>query len=243
MKKGIYKSMKKIIALSLALVMLALVAVGCANTQDAQNVADTTTVAPTQSSDPAVSSDTDSENEDELSGFVKDDIPEDARLDGETITFLHWDNSPKQEFSSEGQNGESLNDSIYYRNLAVEDRLGVVLEFVTSPGKYEEQDIFIKKAENDITSGACEFDIMATYSMTIASVAYNGMAMDLRQFDILDFDKPWWPDNLLNESTIYDKLYFASGDISTNMLYMMYCCYFNKVRTNWLITTSGRLTK
>ena len=221
-------TMKKITALFLALVMLVLVAVGCANTEDTPDAADTTTATPTQNADTTVPSDTSSSEGDELSGFVKDEIPADARLDGKTITLLHWDNAGKQEFFSEGQSGEIVNDAIYSRNLTVEDRLGVMLAFASSPGKYEEQDVFIKKAENDITSGACEYDAFATYSMTIASAAYNGMATDLRQFDILDFEKPWWPDTLLNESTIYDKLYFASGDISTNLLYMMYGCFFNK---------------
>ena len=44
----------------------------------------------------------------------------------------------------------------------------------------------------------------------------------------LDFDKPWWPDNLLKESTINNHLYLVSGDISTNVLHMMYCMYYNK---------------
>ena len=48
------------------------------------------------------------------------------------------------------------------------------------------------------------------------------------EVDNLDFEKPWWPSNLIEQSTINDKLYFVSGDISANVIYAMYVIFFNK---------------
>lgn len=225
-----YHVMKKSIAFVLALLAIMTAFVGCANVDDTPDPADTTVSdGGTQGVKPDSSSpmDTTYGNYDE-NGYIKDNIPDDESLEGETVTFLYWEDAPNTEFFAEDQNGESINDAIYFRNMTIEERLKVKLAFVPSVGKYEEQATFINKAQTDITSGVCEYDVLAAYSMTIASTAYNGMAVDLSQFDTLSFDMPWWPDTLLQESTIYDKLYFASGDISTNMLYMMYCCFFNK---------------
>ena len=222
---------KKLISCILALVMVMILAVSCAEPADQNGEQDDVTTPAaaytTVTPDGDITDIPANENLD-VNGYIKDDIPEDLTLTGETVTFLYWEDASNVEFFVEDQNGEGVNDALYARNIAVEDRLDVELIFVPSVGKYEKQDEFLSKVTNDITSGLCEFDVLASYSMTIASASYMGYAQDMRQFDVLDFDKPWWPDNLLKESTIYDKLYFASGDISTNLLYMMYCCFFNK---------------
>lgn len=213
--------MKRTIALVLCLLMLLAMVVGCANNGD--NPADGTTT-PSASTTPGNNTDTPDTSSDQ---FVPDDIDPNTNLGGRTVTFLYWEDSENVEFFAEDQTGEGVNDAVYYRNLTIEDRLKVKLAFVPSPGKYEKQDEFVSRVNADITSNACEYDVVAAYSMVIATLAYKGMTHDLTQYDVLNFDKPWWPDNLLNESIIDGKLFFASGDISTNTLYMMYCCFFN----------------
>ena len=64
--------------------------------------------------------------------------------------------------------------------------------------------------------------------MTGASVMIQGLSQNMKNYEILDFEKPWWPESLLSKATINDGVYFVSGDISTNFLYMMYLCIFNK---------------
>lgn len=221
--------MKRSIALFMCLLMLLAVAVGCANNGD-DNPADTTTPhADTTPGTPGSNNpDVPSDGQYDENGYLKDCIDPETDLKNSDVTFLYWEDAENVEFFVNEQTGESVNDSICSRNLTIEDRLKVKLNFVPSPGKYEKQDEFVSKANADITSGLCEYDVVAAYSMVIATMAYKGMVRDLTQYSTLDFEKPWWPDNLLEESTINDKLYFASGDISTNMLYMMYCCFFNK---------------
>lgn len=214
--------MKRTIALILCLLMLLAVVVGCAD--NGENPVDGTT-APPASTTP--SSDTDTPDTSSSDQFVSDDIDPNTNLGGRTVTFLYWEDAENVEFFAEDQTGEGVNDAIYYRNLTIEDRLKVNLNFIPSKGKYEYQDEFVSRVNADITANACEYDIVAAYSMVIATLAYKGMTHDLTQYETLNFDKPWWPDNLLNESIIDGKLFFASGDISTNALYMMYCCFFN----------------
>jgi hypothetical protein len=64
--------------------------------------------------------------------------------------------------------------------------------------------------------------------MTGATLMTKALAQDLTQYEILEFEKPWWPETLISKATINDAIYFTSGDISTNFLYMMYGAFFNK---------------
>ena len=64
--------------------------------------------------------------------------------------------------------------------------------------------------------------------MCLASLTYSQMLVDLTSTDYLYFSNPWWSSGLIKNTSVYGKLYFASGDISTNMLQMMYAVFFNK---------------
>ena len=64
--------------------------------------------------------------------------------------------------------------------------------------------------------------------MSGASLAINGLCLDMKTQKYLNFEKPWWPESLTSETTIIDKLFFASGDISTNLLHMMYVVFYNQ---------------
>jgi superoxide reductase len=106
--------------------------------------------------------------------------------------------------------------------------LGVELEWIGVSGNYDNQAGFVSTAQTDVLAGGVSYDIFAGYSMTAATLALRGCTQNLLALDYLNFEKPWWPDSLIEQSTISEKLFFCLGDISCNLLYMMYCVYFNK---------------
>ncbi len=214
------KHLFRILTALLAIIMLIPAAVSCANTGD-----------PEQSTGNASTSSPGGDNgseapEDTL--FAPSDIPEDLKFDGETIKFLYWEDVENPEFFVEDSNGESVNDAIFKRNQRVEEQFGIILEFTGTKGNYDNQKQFINTCINSTESGADAHDFFCGYSMTGATLMTQGIAQDLTQYDIIEFDKPWWPATLIEKATIRDGVYFASGDISTNYLYMMYGCVFNK---------------
>jgi len=160
--------------------------------------------------------------------FAPSEIPDDLRFDGETIKFLYWQDVENPEFFVEDTNGESVNDAIFNRNEFIQERFGVTLEFTGTPGNYNNQKAFVNTCINSTESGTDAHDFFCGYSMTGATLMTQGIAQDLTNYDIIEFDKPWWPSSLITKATIKDGVYFASGDISTNFLYMMYGCVFNK---------------
>ena len=160
--------------------------------------------------------------------FALSDIPDDLKFTGETIKFLYWQDVENPEFFVEDQNGEAVNDAIWSRNAKVEEQFGITLEFTGTPGNYNNQSAFINQCVNSTQSGADAHDFFCGYSMTGATLMCEGIAQDLTDYSIIEFDKPWWPASLIEKATIKDGVYFASGDISTNFIYMMYLCVFNK---------------
>ncbi len=216
--------MKKIISLFLALLMLLPAAVGCAE-NGGENTADGG-AAGTNSPDGATTvPETESPFDDD--GYLKDRIPDSLNYGGEVVDVLYWSNAKNVEYTAE-DDGDSINASIYYRNLAVEDRLGITFNWIGEKGDYSQRADFNNIIASDL-SGDCMYDIISAYSTTIAMAATYGYALDLMEYsDKLSLDLPWWGSDLTDMATINGKLYFATGDISTNYLLRMYGTFFNK---------------
>ena len=156
-------------------------------------------------------------------------IPNDVTFGGQSVMILAWDDYTMQEFEAEGITGNEVNDAIYERNNTIQEKLDIKIEYTYTPGSSSSIENYISKVRVDAgVNGTGEYDIFAAYSQIPASLAMEGMLADLRETEYLDFSMPWWPEQLIQETTINDKLYFCSGDISTNMLWMMTAAFFNK---------------
>lgn len=230
MKKSV-----RLLALVLALISVALIAVACANPGDST---DTTTA-----DDPKSTSSTDGgttapvtdaggntvgDDDVDAKGYIKDSLPSDLNYGNKKVTFLAWDGQGYEEFEAE-QSGETIGNALYERNLAVEVRLGVDLAFVKTKGGSSDVADFKKKVSADIEAGnAHEYDIIAAYSRTVASCAYEGYCRNLLNTKYFDEEKPWWPATLMNQSALGDKLYFCSGDISLSLFHNLDIIYVNK---------------
>ena len=219
--------MKKYLRL-ICLTMLALFclsAVACAQSNDDPTVETTTAQAV---ADNTPTDDTSTVVEETTAPQKLTSLPDDLTFGGETVTFLYWKDVERPEFFTDGMNADNVNDAIYQRNLNVEDRLKVKLEYIGEAGNVGNCDNFLKKVQNSFNAGEV-YDILASHSRTGGVVAAGGMAMDLLSIDdsYIDLEMPWWPQSLIDTATIGDKMYFISGDISTNTLHFMYGVYYN----------------
>lgn len=215
--------------LSLFIALLMLVSlVACANVSD--DDASKQTSAPTQDTTPAPVGDssTDTTPEPEVTTFEPSSLDPSLDFNKETITMLHWNDSEFEEFNSEGWSGELINDAIYTRNTTVEDRLNVQLEFMGTAGDTYNEAPFALKLSTSISAGELIYDMVAAYSYTTGLCAAQGLLYDLSDVEHLDFEKPWWPEMLIDQATINNKTFFVSGDISANAILMMYVTFFNK---------------
>jgi len=211
----------RVIAFLMACLMLAVSFVACA--KDPGTGEDVTT--------PAASVDTGNVETEastiDENGYLLDELP---KLDfgGAEVWYLYDDMVQMAEFFVESENGEAVNDAIWKRNLAVENRLNVKLKFNGAHGDYGNQDVYLKAAQTDVDSGDNLYAIYASYSRTIPYLSMKGFLQDLLQTEYIDIEKPWWPESLTSELTINGKLLMCSGDISTTVLWFMCGIFYNK---------------
>ena len=73
------------------------------------------------------------ENDENGRDSVKDDVPTNLNFSGESVTFFVRDNLEmwKKEMDVNETINDTLYDAIFYRNTAVEDRLGVEIDQIS----------------------------------------------------------------------------------------------------------------
>lgn len=229
---------KKIISLLLCAVMLITFTVACTkpNNPD-EHQSDDSTEQLTSPSDSTsaenqtpVGSDTLKVDE---NGYLLDELDQ-YNLDfkGDTVNILYWEDVENVEYFVEGLDADIVHEAIYKRNDSVTKRLNVKLNYIPTLGDSGNCKKFVSKVQIANDAGGSDdterYDIASAHSRTNGLLAYSGYTRDLKKLKYLDFEKPWWSKTLLNESTINGQLHFASGDISTNVLYMMYVVFYNK---------------
>ena len=192
--------------------LLAVCAVSCGETED---VPETTTVAP--QSEETTAEETARE----------DSLPNDLDFGGETVTLYVANDLPITEFNAE-LTGDIVDDAVYNRNVAVEERLNVQLEYIMTPGLWANENEYKSAIRNSVNSGDAAYDIVAGYGVFISQLAAEQLFCDLTSTEYIDFDRAWWSDSLLDDLAVGGKLYFASGDISTNLIGTSFAVIFNK---------------
>ena len=158
-------------------------------------------------------------------GFLLDSLPDDLNFGGRKVTILGWDHYEEVEFYTEEQTGDIVNDAYYQRNLGVEDRLNVKLEFLE--GITRGSNDFRQKINNSVMSGSGEYDIVAGHSHHVSQASVDGLLMNMLDVDYIDFDKPWWAQSLKKETTIGGALYFLAGDIAVSTTSRIQGLFFN----------------
>lgn len=219
---------KKILALLLALVMILPLVVACQNTPDEPDNTDDSTASEANTDESGTPDDSEEETKEEVAKDYLADYKE--KTNGKTVTILQWQEYTMQEFDVDPNKdmSDNINNAIFKRNEAVKDRLGVTLKFIETTGNSKNMANYIDKVKSDFGSSQTEYDMFAAYSRIAPQLAYKGYVEDLNSLEPLDLSAAWWPASLIDECKVGDKVYFCSGDLSTNMLWMMTGVYFNK---------------
>ena len=211
--------MKKYLSSALLLLLVAaqlMAAASCGgsessdgNVTTANDLADTTTAEPVDEREAA-----------------KDNVPADLDFGGGSVRILYHDGERyARDIIAEEENGEVVNDAVYARNTAVEERLNVVLEPI---GADASSFGIVNVLRPSVLAGSDDYDIVCSHAIRTAAVAPEGLLYNLFDIDYLDFDKPWWNQNAVDQLAIDGRMYITIGDYSTLTLGAAYCMYFNK---------------
>ena len=215
------KKTVKIISFLLTLLLVGSVLISCANNTGNETTEPITTAAVDGPS---------TDDEVTTESGIKSNLPADLKYN-KTVTVLVWNDVEHEEFDSEGQTGEIINDAIYARNLAVEEMLGLTINNIRRDGNSDNRNAWATHLKAITDTNDPTYDAVAGYSISVALNAVKGSLANLLnddEFKYLDLNQPYWAKLLQKQCTIKGKLFFASGDISLNALEMMYVCFVNR---------------
>jgi len=172
------KKLAKILCMLLCLITIATLFAACKDNTPVDN-----TPKDTDSSDDPNS------NLDE-NGYEKDSITE--KLGGRTVNMLVYNEGKDSIFPESSTEGTNLIvDTVYFRNLELEDRLDVVFDLTYEPGGWSYRTTFMEVAEK---SGDNKIDVIASYSLWPSLMAQKGLLTNLKNLSYPELEKPWWPD-------------------------------------------------
>ena len=158
------------------------------------------------------------------------ELPE-KNWDGREFRVLGYENSYTQfstfEIDTDGETGEVVNDAVYRRNLAIEEKYNVeITEYKDTEPVYGNATApFIRQfvlAQED------EFDLVFANANCIGALAREGLFADLKEIDYIDFSKDWWNKEVNDSLSIMNKQYFASSNFSLRDKSRAYIMLYNR---------------
>ena len=217
MKHG---SRKTILTLLLAGLML--LASCSSGTENAETI-DSVSVSADPTADAAVET-VETKPVNELAQFAPGFAEEDHG--GRTFMFIYGDNDfePNLDLCAEELNGEALNDAIFERNLAIEEKY--IVDVAWERYGY---DVCSNKVTQSVAADESIYDVIINNGVYSFSLAQRGNTQKMNGFPNIDYTKPYWNSNMMEGSSINHKNYFVYSDINIHALGATPCTLFNKV--------------
>lgn len=234
--------MKRKLSLSLALMLLMLTAaqaVACGDSADDNKGNDTTA---TSGGDTTTAEDTTSKS-------LLDDLGE-KDFEGRTFTFLDANGSPTIHVNipADEETGETINDLLFQRDNAIEDRYNVNIDYVQITNSNEG----CQTLKNSVLAGDNEYDFVMSNLMSSAlgSIATDGVLANLLETPYLSLSEKWWSHYMYDNLQLEGRMYFTTGDITPTLYQMPACVYVNRslldkynIDTNFYeLVTTGKWT-
>lgn len=193
--------MKRTLAILLASLMLlpALAACGEADEPDDTKPSSQTTSA--EEGDPSIPA---------------DELPANLNYKGEKITFISVNDMDYDELT-----GDAVEDAIYERNKAVEERLDVEISVI-------KEETPIDKVVTAVSSGNTDYDVMVEMCWRAAPKFTGNYFYNLRNTEYLDFEKPWWNQSFTDVVSYNDITFGVTGAMVLSLYRRTYVTVFNK---------------
>lgn len=151
-----------------------------------------------------------------------DDITDDVTFNGAKVNILWMDIT---NYADE-YNGQVANDAMYDRELSVENRLNVDIQNINGEYKWDTREQYITKIKSSHMANDDSYNIVQG---EIPYLIIDGILYDLNTLNYLDFDKPYWANDLVEELSIDGRLYAVNGDFSGGNVLDISCIWYNEV--------------
>lgn len=161
-------------------------------------------------------------------GKIKDKVPQ---LNyNMTFTLLAAQNQ-KSHFYAEETDLDNVKQAIYDRNLTVEDRLGVEIDWRWKPCyATADKQAFSTEIENDAKTNSgmdAAIDGSVSYNLVPYHIASKGILQNLNATKYIDLTSPWWPQEYLENMLYKNSVYALVDNASVGTLTNLSCIFFN----------------
>ncbi len=146
---------------------------------------------------------------------------------GEDFHIFLW-SEYQDDFIQEEQTGEPMDDAVYNRNLSIEEKFNLKLQYASQSGNPSGWGTWYGVVEASIMAGDNSIQTAGGYAYRLNATSLNGNFTDLMALENLDFTMPWWAQDLLETSTIGNHIYVAMGYTSPSYAQFAKCIFFNK---------------
>ncbi|MCL2158654.1 MAG: extracellular solute-binding protein [Oscillospiraceae bacterium] len=155
------------------------------------------------------------------------DVPEDRDYDGYEFTILcnsletiHWGS---RDIYVEGENGETINDAVYYRNRAIEEKFNIKIKAAFSTNTQ------LSDARKSINAADGAYDALTIpLQSNTATLVLEGLLLDLKNVPYIDLEKPWWDQKANEQLSIGNKLMTTISDLLVIDKDALFIFLFNK---------------
>ena len=127
----------------------------------------------------------------------------------------------------EEETGDVLEDTVFRRNSAVEERFNIKITAETMD--YGTQIAHLKRT---VTAGDDAYQLYAGHVVSTGEAVMNGVFLNWYDIPHIDFSRPWWSNSTVEDLTYDGKTFLAVGDFALGSLNNTYCVYFNKQVAN-----------
>ncbi|MBO5218030.1 MAG: hypothetical protein J6C52_01280 [Clostridia bacterium] len=154
---------------------------------------------------------------------IPDNLPV-ANYDGYVFRIFTPENYVKY-YDSDEVVGEVVSDSIYSRNRTVEERFNVEIEAVVSG--YNDLTSHTQGIVKNIMANEDFCDLTELHSVHGGNISLQNALCNLHDIRYLDFTKPWWFPQTVEEMTFMDKMYLGCNTISYEAVNIVSVMYVN----------------
>ena len=153
------------------------------------------------------------------------DLPE-MNFEGKELriyTMSHEDTEVQNDFWTQGENGEPLNDAVYARNTAIEERYNAKIKCIE-----EKRTEMLNKTKTAILAGDDNWHVINDCIRSSNDLTQSGYLIELTGLDYFDFDAQWWDQRFISDMSIGGKLYHVIGEFNTMTDSQTWGFIFNK---------------
>ena len=146
---------------------------------------------------------------------------------GQTFTVLATVHAA-YEYDAPELTGEIVSDAVFHRNIAVEEQLGIDLEFIFQPGHWADKDSFNATIKNSVMASDAAHDLVSGTMVCVIPVAAEGIFLNALELEHIQFDNPWWVQGQKEHFAVNNKLFGFVGDASLSLYKDMNVIFFNQ---------------